>query len=342
MKYLKKEEKGTILRIILSLVLLVVYWKFSTKLPMDGWKGIFFYLVPYGIVGWDVLKKAFEHVIKGKVLDETFLMSLASIGAFCVMAFSEGVLIMLLYQVGELFQGYAEEKSRDSISQLMNIRPEYATCEREGITMRTEPEEVRVGEIIVVKPGEKIPLDGVIIKGDSTLNAVALTGESAPRDVSKGDAVLSGCINLNGLLRIKVTHPYEESTVARILKLVEESAEKKAKTESFITKFAKFYTPVVLVAAVAVAVLPPLLQMGDWLDWIRRGLIFLVVSCPCALVVSVPLTFFGGIGGASRRGILIKGANYIEALAKTEIIAFDKTGTLTQGSFTVTDRKSVV
>lgn len=336
MKYLNRNEKGTILRIILSLVLLGVYWKFAEALPLTGWQGFVLYLIPYGIVGWDVLKQAGLHVAQKKFLDETIIMSIASIGAFCIQAFPEGALVMLLYQVGRLFQIYAEAKSRDSISQLLDIRPEYATCEREGITMRTEPEDVKVGEVILVKPGEKIPLDGVILKGESTLNAAAITGESAPRDVSRGDTVLCGCVNLNGMLRIKVTHLYEESTAAHILKLLETSSERKSKTETLIAKFAKFYTPVVAVAALGIAILPPLIVNGPWLDWIRRGLIFLILSCPCAMAFSVPLAFFGGVGGAFRRGILFKEATDIETLTKAEIMAFDKTGTLTQGAFTVT------
>lgn len=336
MKYLNRNEKGTILRIILSLVLLGVYWRFADKLPLTGWQGFVLYLIPYGIVGWDVLKQAGLNAAQKKIFHETIIMSLASIVALCAQAFPEGTLVLLIYQVVELFRVYAEGKSRDAISQLMNIRPEYATCEREGITMRTEPEDVKVGEVILIKPGETIPLDGVILKGESTLNAAAITGESAPRDVSRGDTVLSGCVNLNGMLRIKVTHLYEESTAARILKLLETSSERQSKTEKLIANFAKFYTPVLIGVALGIAILPPLIASGPWLDWIRRGVIFLILSCPCAMAFSVPLAFFGGVGGAFRRGILFQEATNIETLSKAEIMAFDKTGTLTQGTFTVT------
>jgi len=320
-----------ILHIVLSLALLIFFY----FLPAEGALRFFLFLVPYLIAGWDVLKEAAENILHGHVFDENFLMSLATIGAFAIGEYPEGVFVMVFYQVGELFQDRAVEKSRASITQLMDLCPDFANIEGEdGVLVRADPKEILPGTTIVVKPGEKIPLDGVILSGDSSLDTSSLTGEAAPRDVLPGDPVLSGCVNLTGLLRIKATKAYEESTVAKILELVEHSASGKARTERFITRFAKYYTPVVVICALALAVLPSLF-LGGWNTWIHRALIFLVVSCPCALVISIPMTFFSGIGGASSRGILIKGSNYLEALAKCEIAVFDKTGTLTEGSFQV-------
>ena len=299
------------------------------------------FLIPYLIIGRDVLWKAVRNIRNGQVFDENFLMSVATMGAFGCGEYSEGVAVMLFYQVGELFQNLAVARSRQSIADLMDICPEYANVERDGQLEEVDPEEVAVGDTILVKPGERIPLDGTVLEGTSSLNTAALTGESMPRDVSVGETVVSGCINLTGVLRVQVTKPFEDSTVSRILELVENAAEKKAKAEHFITKFARYYTPSVVFAALALALLPPALGMGAFSMWVQRALIFLVVSCPCALVISIPLSFFGGIGGASKQGILVKGGNYLEALAKTGIVVFDKTGTLTKGSFIVTEIHSV-
>ena len=300
------------------------------------------FLIPYLIVGYDVLRKAGRNILRGQAFDESFLMSIATIGAFAMIAFpdaephmAEGAAVMLFYQVGELFQSYAVEKSRKSIADMMDIAPDYANIERDGQLEQVDPDDVAIGDIIVVKPGERVPIDGIVIDGVSQLDTSALTGESVPRHVEAGAEVISGCVNMSGLLRIRTTKPFGESTVSRILELVENASDKKARTESFITRFARVYTPIVCFAALALAVLPPLLGMGPWSDWILRGLTFLVVSCPCALVISVPLSFFGGIGGASRAGVLIKGSNYLEVLAKVDTVVFDKTGTLTQGSFDV-------
>ncbi len=290
------------------------------------------------IVGLDVVKKAIKNISRGQVFDENFLMAIATIGAFFVGEYSEGVAVMLFYQVGELFQSYAVNKSRKSIAALMDIRPDYANVEREGGLITTDPEEIKIDEIIVVKPGEKVPLDGVVIEGSSTLDTAALTGESIPRRIETGQDILSGVINLSGVLRIRVVKSFGESTVAKILDLVENASSKKSKSENFITKFARYYTPIVVISALLLAVLPPLLISGtSFFEWIHRALIFLVISCPCALVISIPLSFFGGIGGASKAGVLVKGSNYLEALSKAEIIVFDKTGTLTKGSFQVTE-----
>ena len=294
------------------------------------------YLIPYFIIGWDVLWRAIRNIKNGQVFDENFLMAVATVGAFGCGEYREGVAVMLFYQVGELFQSVAVDRSRRSISDLMDIRPDYANVEREGQLVQVDPEEVSVGDTILVKPGERIPLDGVVTEGSSTLDTAALTGESMPREVGEGRDVVSGCINLSGVLRIRVTKPFGDSTVSKILELVENSASKKAKAEHFITKFARYYTPAVVFAALALAALPPLLGMGPWLMWVQRALNFLVVSCPCALVISIPLSFFGGIGGASKQGILVKGGNYLEALAQAGIVVFDKTGTLTKGTFEVT------
>ena len=302
------------------------------------------YLIPYLIAGHDVLLKAWRNIRRGEAFDESFLMAVATIGAFAMVAFpgaephmAEGAAVMLFYQVGELFQNYAVGKSRKSIAAMMDIAPDYANVERDGKLVQVDPDEVAVGDEIVIKPGERVPIDGVIVDGASQLDTAALTGESVPRHVEVGAEVISGCVNMTGVLRVRTTKPFGESTVSRILELVENASEKKAHTENFITRFARVYTPVVTLAAVALAVIPPLAGMGAWSDWILRGLTFLVVSCPCALVISVPLSFFGGIGGASKIGVLVKGSNYLEALAEVDTVVFDKTGTLTSGTFSVTD-----
>ena len=304
-------------------------------LPLTGRVRLVYFLVPYAIVGYDVLWGAVMNIVHGQVFDEKFLMALATVGAMATGEFPEGVAVMLFYQVGEWFQDYAVDRSRRSISDLMDIRPDYANVVRDGQTEKVDPEEVAVGETILIRPGERVPLDGVVREGTSAVNTAALTGESLPSDVEPGEKVISGSVNLTGVLRVEVESVYGESTVARILDLVENSADKKAKTESFITRFARWYTPAVVLGAALLAVIPPLTMGLPWTEWIHRALVFLVVSCPCALVISVPLSFFGGIGGASRRGILVKGANYLEALAKVKTVVFDKTGTLTRGTFTV-------
>ncbi len=328
---MSKKQRKTLIRIVLSAVLLAV----SVLLPAGGPLRLAVFLVPYAVIGWDVLWRAVRNIARGQVFDENFLMSVATIGAFFTGEYPEAVFVMLFYQVGELFQSYAVGKSRQSIASLMDIRPDYANLERNGALEEVDPEEVAVGDVIVVKAGEKIPLDGVVLEGASALDTAALTGEALPRDVAPGDDVISGCINQTGLLRVQVTKPFGQSTVAKILDLVENSSSKKARAEHFITKFARYYTPAVVFAALALAVIPSLVT-GAWGEWIHRALIFLVISCPCALVISVPLSFFGGIGGASRAGILVKGSNYLEVLARTEVVVFDKTGTLTRGVFNVT------
>ncbi len=305
-------------------------------LPLSGVARLLSYLVPFFIVGWDVLWRALRHIARGQVFDENFLMSLATIGAFCTGEYPEAVAVMLFYQVGEWFQSYAVGRSRRSIAALMDIRPDSANLERDGQIVTVSPETVAIGDRIVIRPGEKIPLDGVILEGESSLDTAALTGESLPRDVKAGDDVISGCLNLNGLLRVQVTKTFGASTVSKILDLVENSSAKKAKSEHFISKFAKYYTPIVVLGALFLAILPPLFAGGAWTEWIHRALIFLVISCPCALVISVPLSFFGGIGGASKAGILVKGGNYLETLADVKTVVFDKTGTLTRGVFNVT------
>lgn len=319
-------------RILASAVLFAL----SFLLPLSGVFRLFYFITVYAVVGWDVLWRAAHNIAHGQVFDENFLMALATIGAFVLGEFPEAVEVMLFYQIGELFQSYAVGKSRQSITALMDIRPDYANIERDGALEQVDPDEVAVGDIIVIKAGEKIPLDGVIIEGSSSLDTAALTGESLPREVAAGDDVISGCINQSGLLRVRVSKEFGESTVSKILDLVENSSSKKARAENFITKFARYYTPVVVIGAVLLALLPPLLLGGSWNTWIERALIFLVISCPCALVISIPLSFFGGIGGASKAGILVKGSNYLEALSETEIVVFDKTGTLTKGVFQVT------
>ena len=332
MNGLSRKEKKMLRRILLAAVLLIVV----KLLPVEGWIAAVCYLVPYLIVGWDVLYGAIRNILNGQVFDEDFLMAIATVGAFATAEYAEAVFVMLFFQTGELFEDYAVGKSRKSIAALMDIRPDVANLEKDdGETEEVDPEDVAVGAVVVVKPGERVPLDGMVLSGTSALDTAALTGESLPRDVGPGDAVISGCVNQSGLLRVKVTRPCHESTVSKILDLVENASEKKSTSENFITRFARYYTPCVVIAAALLAVIPPLF-VGNWGDWFHRALIFLVISCPCALVISVPLSFFGGIGGASKCGILVKGSNYLEALAKTETVVFDKTGTLTRGTFTVT------
>ncbi len=359
-----RKQKKTLLRIVLAAVLLIAvatlnhsgvklwlpqwlaWLPFTIKVPGYDAGGALvtasylssaiLYLVPYFVIGWDILWKAIRNIIHGQVFDENFLMAIATVGALAIGEYPEAVFVMLFYQVGEFFQGWAVGRSRQSIAALMDIRPDSANVERDGKVETVDPEEVAVGEIILIRPGERVPLDGVVLEGTSTLNTAALTGESLPRDIEVGNDVISGCINLSGLLRVRTTKEFGDSTVSKILDLVENSSSKKAKTEQFITRFARWYTPAVVIGAVLLAVLPPLIAGGDWVKWLEQALIFLVISCPCALVISVPLTFFGGIGGASKAGVLVKGSNYLEALAKTEVVVFDKTGTLTQGVFHVT------
>lgn len=347
---MNKKQKKWLKRILLALAL------FFTVMALDELgvlAGIFgepgalyasfaLYLIPYLIAGHDVLLKAWRNIRRGEAFDESFLMAVATIGAFAMIFFpetephmAEGAAVMLFYQVGELFQSYAVGKSRKSIAAMMDIAPDYANIERDDAIVEVDPDEVQVGDIIVVKPGERVPIDGVVVDGTSQLDTAALTGESVPRHIEVGGEVISGCINMTGVLRIRTTKLFGTSTVSRILELVENASEKKARTENFITRFARVYTPIVTLAAVAIAVVPPLLGMGAWAGWILRGLTFLVVSCPCALVISVPMSFFGGIGGASRLGILVKGSNYLEALAQVDTVVFDKTGTLTSGTFGV-------
>ena len=326
---MKKKTIKIVIALILFIFAMVV--KFENELIN---KGIF--IISYIIVGFEILRKAVRNIFRGKVFDENFLMSVATIGAFGIGEFPEAVAVMLFYQIGELFQSYAVDKSRKSIASLMDIRPDYANVFRNEKIEKVNPEEVKIGDTIIVKPGEKIPLDGTIIEGTTTLDTKALTGESLPREAKEGDQVLSGCINLNGVIKIKVEKEYGESTVSKILDLVENASSKKSKSENFITKFAKYYTPIVVIIALILAIIPPLFITGaTFSDWVYRALSFLVVSCPCALVISIPLSFFGGIGGASKMGVLIKGSNYLEALSNTEIAVFDKTGTLTKGVFEV-------
>ena len=338
--------KGSIVKIAVTVVLLVAAVIIEKKCDLPTWQLLFIYLVPYLIIGFDTLKEAAEGLANGEAFNEHFLMSIATIGALCIgflpdaeTQFPEAVFVMLFFQVGELFEGYAEGKSRESIAHLMDIRPDVAHVERKGKLESVSPENVAVGETIVIRPGEKVPLDGIIIEGNTALNTVALTGESLPRDIAEGDEVVSGCVNLSGLVKVRTTKSFGESTVSKIINLVENATESKSKSETFITRFARIYTPVVVFAALALALLPPLFSgdfTGTFATWLYRALMFLVVSCPCALVISVPLSFFGGIGGASRKGILIKGANYMDVLAKIGTVVFDKTGTLTHGQFAVT------
>ena len=332
MKELSRSQRRTLVRILVSAALLAAAY----LIPATGALRLALFLLPYLLVGYDVLWDAVRNILHGQVFDENFLMSLATIGALCVGEYPEATVVMLLYQVGELFQSIAVGRSRRSIAALMDIRPDHACVLRGGEEVNVSPEEVAVGETIVIRPGERIPLDGVITEGATSVDTAALTGESAPRDYSVGDGIVSGAVNISAVVHVRVTSVYAESTVARILDLVENSASRKAKAEDFITRFARVYTPCVVVCAALLFLVPPLLFHGAWADWLNRALIFLVVSCPCALVISVPLSFFGGIGGASKRGILIKGSNYLETLSKVAIVAFDKTGTLTRGNFVVT------
>ena len=333
---MNKKQKKMLIRIIIAAVLIVVF----SLLPAEGYLRFVLFMIPYLVIGYDILKKAFKGILNKQVFDENFLMAVATVGAILLGDYSEGVAVMLFYQIGELFQSYAVGKSRRNISELMDIRPDYANIEKDGTLEQVDPDEVEIGTIIVVQPGEKVPIDGVIIEGTSTLNTSALTGESLPRDAKAGDEVISGCINMTGLLKIRTTKEFGESTVSKILELVENSSSRKSKSENFISKFAKYYTPAVCYGALALALIPPivLLIMGKpamWGDWIYRALTFLVISCPCALVISIPLSFFAGIGGASNQGILVKGSNYLETLAQTKYVVFDKTGTMTQGVFEV-------
>ena len=328
-----KKQKHSLYRIIAAAVLFIIF----TLLKPEGFTRFILFMMPYLTVGLPVLKKAAVNILHGQVFDENFLMCLATIGAICIGEYPEAVFVMLFYQVGNLFESIAVGKSRNSISALMDICPEYVNVERDGKVEQIDPDEASVGDIIIIKPGEKVPLDGIITEGSSSLNTTALTGESMPMDVSAGDSVINGCININGLLKVKVTKEYSDSTVAKILELVENSAENKAHTENFITKFARYYTPIVVIFALILAFLPPVFLGGDFKDWMMRALNFLVVSCPCALVISIPLSYFSGIGCASRNGILIKGSNYMEAVTKADTVVFDKTGTLTKGSFFVTE-----
>ena len=333
---MNKKQKKVLIRVIVASVLLIL----CAVLPTTGYVRFATFMVPYLVIGYDILKKAWKGILNKQVFDENFLMAVATVGAILLGEYPEGVAVMLFYQIGELFQSYAVGKSRRNISELMDIRPDYANIEKDGTLEQVDPDEVEIGTIIVVQPGEKVPIDGVITEGTSTLNTSALTGESLPRDAKAGDEVISGCINMTGLLKIRTTKEFGESTVSKILELVENSSSRKSKSENFISKFAKYYTPAVCYGALALAFIPPivLLIMGKpamWGDWIYRALTFLVISCPCALVISIPLSFFAGIGGASNQGILVKGSNYLETLAQTKYVVFDKTGTMTQGVFEV-------
>lgn len=339
---MKKKQKKMLIRIIISAVMLVAL----NLIPVTGWLRMLLYMTAYLIIGYDILRKAGKGILNGQVFDENFLMAIATVGAIALALYeksgdyNEAIAVMLFYQIGELFQSYAVGKSRKNISALMDIRPDYANIERGGVLEKVDPDEVGIGSTIIVQPGEKVPIDGIIIEGISSLNTSALTGESLPREAGAGDEIISGCINMTGVLKIQTTKEFGESTVSRILELVEESSSRKSRSENFISKFARVYTPAVCIAALLLAVLPPIvsLMMGSpagWENWIYRALIFLVISCPCALVISIPLSFFAGIGGASKEGILIKGSNYMETLSKTKIVVFDKTGTLTKGVFEV-------
>ena len=334
---MNKKQKKVLVRIIAAFVLLVIL----SFIPVDGWIRLALYMIPYLVIGYDILKKAVKGIMNRQVFDENFLMAVATIGAIALGDYKEGVAVMLFYQIGELFQSYAVGKSRRNISELMDIRPDYANVERDGELVQVDPDEVEIGTVIVVKPGEKIPIDGVIVEGTSNLNTSALTGESLPREAKEGDEVISGCINMTGLLKIRTTKEFGESTVSRILELVENSSARKSRSENFISRFARIYTPAVCYGAVALALIPPIVRMvfmglpADFGTWIYRALTFLVISCPCALVISIPLSFFAGIGGASKEGVLVKGSNYLETLSQTRCVVFDKTGTMTQGVFEV-------
>ncbi len=350
---MNKKQKNLLTRIIVAAVFFVPLYLISediVKVNMPRWAILLLFMVPYLVVGHDIIRKAWKGILKHQVFDEHFLMTIATIGAIVIGEYGEGVAVMLLYQVGELFQSYAVGKSRKNITELMDIRPDYANIETEEGLERVDPDEVEIGTVIVVQPGEKVPLDGIVLSGTSTLNTAALTGESRPRDVAEGDEILSGCINMTGVLRVETTREFDESTASKILDLVENAASLKSKSENFISRFAKVYTPVVCYAALAVAILPPIFIMitkigmsgyaglgALWGDWILRACTFLVISCPCAIVISIPLSFFAGLGGASNQGILIKGSNYLETMAKVRAVAFDKTGTITRGNFAVTE-----
>ena len=332
-----KKQKKVLIRIIVAAVLIIAF----SFLPLEGYIRFICYMVPYLVIGYDVLRKAIKGILNRQVFDENFLMAVATVGAIALGDYKEGVSVMLFYQIGELFQSYAVGKSRRNISELMDIRPDYANVEKDGELEQVDPDEVEVGTLIVVQPGEKVPIDGVITEGSSTLNTSALTGESLPREAKAGDEVISGCINMTGLLKIQTTREFGESTVSKILELVENSSSRKSRSENFISKFARYYTPAVCYGALALAILPPIVRMlalglaPEWGDWIYRALTFLVISCPCALVISIPLSFFAGIGGASHEGVLVKGSNYLETMAQTKYVVFDKTGTMTQGVFEV-------
>ena len=334
---MNKKQKKILVRIILSAALMILF----SLLPLEGYLKFGLFLMPYLIIGYDILKKAIKGILNRQVFDENFLMAVATMGAILLGDYVEGTAVMLFYQIGELFQSYAVGKSRRNISELMDIRPDYANVERDGALEQVDPDEVAIGDIIVVQPGEKVPIDGVVVEGTASLNTSALTGESLPREVNTGDEIISGCINMSGLLKIRTTKEFGESTVSKILDLVENSSSKKSRSENFISKFARYYTPAVCCGAVALAILPPLVRMlflnlsPEWADWILRALTFLVISCPCALVISIPLSFFAGIGGASNAGVLVKGSNYLETLSQTKCVVFDKTGTMTQGVFEV-------
>lgn len=334
---MNKKQKKVFIRIIIAATLLVIL----SFVPIKGYVKFALYMVPYLVIGYDILKKAFKGILNKQVFDENFLMAVATVGAIALGDYKEGTAVMLFYQIGELFQSYAVGKSRRNISELMDIRPDYANIEKDGKLKKVDPDEVEIGSIIIVQPGEKIPIDGIITEGNSTLNTSALTGESLPREAVAGDEVISGCINMTGVLKIQTTKEFGESTVSKILDLVENSSSKKSKSENFISRFAKYYTPAVCYGALALAILPPLVRMlalgmtPEWGVWVYRALTFLVISCPCALVISIPLSFFAGIGGASREGVLVKGSNYLETLSKTKYVVFDKTGTMTQGVFEV-------
>ena len=339
-----EKQKTMRLRIIATFIIyipLAILQHMESFAPGDSLLWLFLYLIPYLLVGWDILYRAVRNIRNGQVFDENFLMTVATFGAFGVGEYSEGVAVMLFYQVGELFQSYAVNRSRQSITELMDICPEYANIEEDGVLKQVDPDDVSVGDVIVVKAGERIPLDGKVVFGESMVDTSALTGESVPRRVRTGDEIISGCVNGSGLLRVEVTKEFDDSTVAKILELVENASSKKAKVENFITKFARYYTPIVVIGAVILAVLPPLILRQPWTEWVRRACTFLVISCPCALVISVPMSFFGGIGAASRKGVLVKGSNYLEALSQMDTIVFDKTGTLTKGEFKVSQLNPV-
>ena len=334
---MNKKQKKMLNRVIVASVLVVVL----SMLPLEGYLRAVLFLIPYFVIGYDILRKAWKGIRNRQVFDENFLMAVATVGAICLGDFKEGTAVMLFYQIGELFQSYAVGKSRRNISELMDIRPDYANVERDGNLEQVDPDEVEVGSVIVVQPGEKVPIDGIIIEGSTTLNTSALTGESLPREAKEGDEIISGCINMSGVLKIRTTKEFGESTVSKILDLVENSSSRKSRSENFISKFARYYTPIVCYSALALALLPPVIRMllmgmePQWGEWIYRALTFLVISCPCALVISIPLSFFAGIGGASHAGVLVKGSNYLETLAQTKYVVFDKTGTLTKGVFEV-------